>query len=65
MESMDLAAIAALITTLFALYKAVCFVMDRYSVGDKRKMIKANMEGTRNSMREIIRIAHHDHIAAG
>ena len=53
------------IATLFALYKGVCWVLDRYQIGEKRKEYALMREANQALMREVIRTAHKESIAAG
>lgn len=51
--------------TLWALYQCICWVMDRYQIGEKRKEYFLIKESTKATMREVIRNTHKDAIKAG
>ena len=55
----------AAILAAFSLYQSVCWLLDRYSVGEKRKERKLLMEAQMNMMRELIRTSHRDATAQG
>lgn len=55
----------AAILAAFSLYQAVCWLLDRYNVGEKRKERKLLIEALMNMMRELIRTAHKDAISQG
>lgn len=57
--------IVAAISTIFAIYKAICWLMDRYEIGQKRKENKLMRLGSVNLMREIIRTAHREALTQG
>ena len=59
------ASVLGAIGTAFAAYKAVCFVMDRYGIGERRKESKLMRDGMRNMMRELIRQAHSNYHSRG
>lgn len=54
-----------LTATIWALYKGICWVMDRYRIGEKRKEYYLLKESNKLTMREFIRNAHKQGIAAG
>lgn len=49
------------VSTVFTVYKGICWILDRYEVGKKRKLSKALATASRNNMREILRINHHQY----
>ena len=53
------------VATLWALYQAVCWVMDRYKIGKKRKDYHLLQKSNKLIMRQIIRNAHEEALAAG
>ena len=50
--------------TLYSLYQAICWILDRYHIGEKRKEYYLMKEANKNMMRELIRTAHKDAITA-
>lgn len=44
--------------TLWALYQGICWIMDRYQIGEKRKEYYLMKEANKMMMRELIRNAH-------
>ena len=57
--------ILAAVAVVWAFYKAVCWVLDRYQIGDKRKKLNLFMESNVVLMREVIRYAHKMTLEAG
>ena len=57
--------VVAAVTSLWVLYKAVCFIMDRYHLGENRKRKWLMEKGMCNLMRETIRQAHQSYTTAG
>ena len=51
--------------TLWALYKAICWVMDRYKIGEKRKEYLLLQKSNKLVLRQIIRDTHKEALAAG
>ena len=51
--------------TLWALYKAICWVMDRYEIGKKRKEYHLLQKSNKLILRQIIRDTHREALAAG
>lgn len=47
---------------LWALYQAVCWLMDRYHIGEKRKEYYLMKESNKLMMREVLRNAHKEAI---
>ena len=43
---------------IWALYQAVCWIMDRYNIGQKRKQYRLMQQANKNMMRQLIRNAH-------
>ena len=50
---------------IWALYQAVCWILDRYHIGEKRKEYFLMKESNKVLMREVIRNAHKEATAAG
>ena len=51
--------------TLWAIYQAICWVMDRYHIGEKRKEYYLMKESNKALMRDVIRNAHREAIMDG
>ena len=51
--------------SLWALYQCICWIMDRYQIGEKRKEYFLMKESNKMLMREVIRNAHKEAIEAG
>ena len=51
--------------TLYALYQAICWIMDRYNIGQKRKQYRLMQQANKNMMRQLIRNAHKQFVAEG
>ena len=50
---------------IWALYQAVCWIMDRYNIGQKRKQYRLMQQANKNMMRQLIRTAHKQFVADG
>lgn len=53
------------VATLYALYQALCWILDRYNIGQKRKEYRLMQQASKNMMRQIIRYSHKQYKAAG
>lgn len=51
--------------TLWSVYKAICWLMDRYQIGRKRKDYHLLQKSNKIMMRQMIRDAHREYMAAG
>lgn len=50
--------------TLWTIYQGICWIMDRYHIGERRKEYYLMREANKVLMREAIRTAHRDAMAA-
>ena len=53
------------VSVLYALYQAICWIMDRYNIGGKRKQYKLMQQANKNMMRQLLRNAHKQFVAQG
>lgn len=57
--------LVAALGSIWALYKALCYIADRYNIGQKRKESKLLKQANMNMMKEIIRLEHKDFMRQG
>ena len=50
---------------IWGAYQGVCWILDRYNVGKRRKESKLLRDANRNMMRELIRASHHEFLGKG
>lgn len=55
----------AALAAMFALYQSICWLLDRYKIGAKRKEHSLLMSAQMNMMRELLRTTHKDAMQDG
>lgn len=57
--------ILSVAAAILALYQSVCWLLDRYQIGSRRKQRALLMSAQMNMMRELLRSMHREAKAAG
>lgn len=60
---LSLANVIAAISITYGVYQSICWLLDRYHIGEKRKEYQLIKESNKVLMREVIRSAHIEYMA--